>query len=486
MSTIINYASYLLNTVKSEQEGSNLFTNPGSFDRIHATFEFIYEVNPSVEELDAQSEMFAKYVLSYLGYQTRAVQKRWDYDDLQNVSNAYKYSFYKALFYAIRHSKSEHEFMPGNSLVFGGHKIMYDTIRNRDMWNFDNSSDCEVSLKLIVAQGVEENLANPKICPFAADVINNGDSELVFYDKKCEYVLQVLKQKYDKLDIRELYKTEPKVSAEYPLGNSCYEKGNDFSKILYLNDREMYKDILSTYWGTACFIKISEEQQIDEDDRYYRSCSSPKDRNMLSRKRSFEIESVTNFRPIGDSQRRSSSGDGKPSGSNSGKSSGNKGPNNPNEGNGGSSPNKGGENTGWFGNTKSSDNTEDIIEDSYIMSDFMASKEEIGKEPTNKNSILSVEFENADSVTNDLNSRIQKFWNNVATNDNIEKIKGVVDLYNTIKYGGRLNRAQINNLERVTGESLKGSESIRGINFGPLKSSQRDWEETRVPALEYK
>lgn len=148
----IAYHSYLLETICDDVSLRRVYTEPGSAYRISNSYNFDFDVNVSLSRLREQADTFSDYILSQKGYQTRALQDRNIREDQKRLSGAYIYSYLKVIFYSYAHSRYSIKFTSSSSLVFGGHKVLYDCVRRRNINDYSSQNDAMSSVSIEISR----------------------------------------------------------------------------------------------------------------------------------------------------------------------------------------------------------------------------------------------------------------------------------------------------------------------------------------------
>lgn len=290
----IIYSSYILDVICEEASGDNFFAEPGSRGQICNSYKFSYTVNPVVDELLAQASVFADTMLSQLGYQTRASRNSYNSQDVQNVKDAYVYSYCKTIFYSNLFARSKLTYFSQDDIVFGGHKVIFDLARINELNHYSFVHDVVVNTRLVVKDDAVKALSEAKeIKELWSKCVSTVDKES-FYNQTYEYTLKYLRESYDSLDLKGLHEPSYYDETTYPLGNCCWNA--EATEIKYLPGRKVASDFRSMCWGKACFVTVDEEAEIDSDDQFYRTTS--KFNNKKKRMVMLDVSSIIGFCPL--------------------------------------------------------------------------------------------------------------------------------------------------------------------------------------------
>lgn len=328
MAKEIQQRNYLLESLITDERGLLMFTNPDSDRAMNLTKEFRFQINPDINDLIDQCDMFARRVIAQLGYTNRAMVDRFHPDNLTNIKKAYLYSYLKSCFFANLHQNSLNQYTTPQSRVFGGHKYLYESVRRRTSFLYNGQHRVEVSWNVTVSDALIDvlNEYSDLIKKYdklgKSDLINEDQdsiklynsikdnlvfivwsesktSDFDFFNEKNEYVLQHLQESYDKIDIRDLFPAINMQPEEFAVGNTCYSQDSNSKQVLFLSSNSLQHDPISCYWGTAVGLEIIREEKLDNDDRYYKTTNLP-DKGTSNRQLliSYEINSITNYLPL--------------------------------------------------------------------------------------------------------------------------------------------------------------------------------------------
>lgn len=287
----IRYSNYFVTKIDSK------FTSNYSLvdvQRSTSNVEYItkFKLGLNYDNIRNQAVQFAVKFVS-LGLFKNSFLDNYNRIDLSKdaVTDAYIYSYFKSVYYSVgRCTKANFaSFIQGNSLVFYGHKVLFDHICTGYM-NHNTLINSHISMQIDVDDTIIpyilENDVISKFIDYKGDFFNSKYETILNYMMvNCSTHVSVCNLNDDN-EFNNLISLNSS-----PLGNLCFSE--DEQSLLYVENKALTSDKKSYFWGKAVCISCIEFPSVDVDDSIYDTIPvSRYDKRNVS----FEVESITGLK----------------------------------------------------------------------------------------------------------------------------------------------------------------------------------------------
>jgi hypothetical protein len=227
--------------------------------------EFSFTIKPIKERLDAQASVWARKHVSiqetYLKKVLGAHTNQWE----KLLSQAYIYSYYSAILYALSSSRvaefdTNRTFVTGHGILYQCLLKPYHTFKCMDFHISYKLTCTEMELNEIIAQAEEYDFIKKYLVKTPRFYLENQSLERILNGLSSEVPSFGPKMiKISNSNVLDTYLTKD----NFPLINSFYTKTSKTDKWFYsfCNDKSILDS--STLFGKACFVTC-----VDEDDKY--------------------------------------------------------------------------------------------------------------------------------------------------------------------------------------------------------------------------
>lgn len=290
---MIEYNNYVGKKTDSKFKSHYTLTDLGR-TRQNENYTYRFTIIPEENSQFNAASLFATYATADGMFENSFLFSPGRIESVQEtLRSVYLYSYIKSVYYGfgIVQKNINAMMLPGNSLCFFGHKMLFELITNGYMQEFTPPSNI-ISMQIDLEEDVSQLFSDWEIWPR----IFNSQTGQVF-NAEYETVLSLIKNKgagrmeVDNIGI--VNSSQSKNLRSVPLGNMIYS--NDMQQLLFIETPELQSDKPSFYFGKAVMLAAVEIPSIDADDEIYDTILVS---NYDSFGLSFEVQSITGFNPF--------------------------------------------------------------------------------------------------------------------------------------------------------------------------------------------